>query len=312
MNILVTGGNGLVGKAMQKIQDEYIFDDYQFVFPTRQDYDLLNMLQVESMMTDLKPDWVIHLAANVGGLYKNMHHKVQMLEDNLLMNYNILRASHNHGVQNFIGYLSTCIFPDGQHHPIDETMLHAGAPHNSNDAYAHAKRMLEIHCNAYNQMHDRNYNCIIPTNVYGPHDNYNLDDSHVIPGLIHRCFLAKRDNIPFEVRGTGKVWRQFIHADDLARATLQLMDKLDQDNVIVAGDEENEITIKDIAYMIAAEFDYTDYIEFNDKYSDGQYRKTADNSKLMQMLPDTKFVDINIGLKETIKHFIKNYDTIRK
>ena len=259
-----------------------------------------------------KPDYVIHLAANVGGLYKNMNHKVQMLEDNLLMNYNILRASHDQDVQNFIGYLSTCIFPDGQHHPIDENMLHHGAPHSSNDAYSHSKRMLEVHCNAYNQMHERNYNCIIPTNVYGLHDNYNLEDSHVIPGLIHKCYIAKESNTPFVVRGTGRVWRQFIHAEDLARVTLQLIDKMNQDNVIVAGSEEDELTIKDIAYMIAAEFDYVDHIEFDDKYSDGQYRKTADNSKLMQMLPDTKFIDINNGLKETIKHFIENYDTIRK
>jgi len=311
MNILITGGGGLVGQAMQKIQDEYIFDDYQFVFPSRQDYDLLNMLQVESMMTDLKPDWVIHLAANVGGLYKNMNHKVQMLEDNLLMNYNVLRSCHEANVQNFIGCLSTCVFPDDVMYPIDETMLHSGAPHSSNDAYAHAKRMLEIHCNAYNQMYDRNYNCIIPTNVYGPHDNYNLEDSHVIPGLIHRCYIAKRDGKPFVVRGTGQVLRQFIHAEDLARATLQLMDKIDQDNVIIA-DTEEEVAIEDIARLIAKEFDHVDDMIFDDTYSDGQYKKTADNTKMMNLLPDFKFLDINIGVRDTIKHFIENYDTIRK
>jgi len=311
MNILITGGGGLVGQAMQKIQDEYIFDDYQFVFPSRQDYDLLNMLQVESMMTDVKPDWVIHLAANVGGLYKNMNHKVQMLEDNLLMNYNVLRSCHEANVQNFIGCLSTCVFPDDVMYPIDETMLHSGAPHSSNDAYAHAKRMLEIHCNAYNQMYDRNYNCIIPTNVYGPHDNYNLEDSHVIPGLIHRCYIAKRDGKPFVVRGTGQVLRQFIHAEDLARATLQLMDKIDQDNVIIA-DTEEEVAIEDIARLIAKEFDHVDDMIFDDTYSDGQYKKTADNTKMMNLLPDFKFLDINIGVRDTIKHFIENYDTIRK
>ena len=311
MNILITGGGGLVGQAMQKIQDEYVFDDYQFVFPSRQDYDLLNMLQVESMMTDLKPDWVIHLAANVGGLYKNMNHKVQMLEDNLLMNYNVLRSCHEANVQNFIGCLSTCVFPDDVMYPIDETMLHSGAPHSSNDAYAHAKRMLEIHCNAYNQMYDRNYNCIIPTNVYGPHDNYNLEDSHVIPGLIHRCYIAKRDGKPFVVRGTGQVLRQFIHAEDLARATLQLMDKINQDNVIIA-DTEEEVAIEDIARLIAKEFDHVDNMIFDDTYSDGQYKKTADNTKMMNLLPDFKFLDINIGVRDTIKHFIENYDTIRK
>ena len=311
MNILITGGGGLVGQAMQKIQDEYVFDDYQFVFPSRQDYDLLNMLQVESMMTDLKPDWVIHLAANVGGLYKNMNHKVQMLEDNLLMNYNVLRSCHEANVQNFIGCLSTCVFPDDVMYPIDETMLHSGAPHSTNDAYAHAKRMLEIHCNAYNQMYDRNYNCIIPTNVYGPHDNYNLEDSHVIPGLIHRCYIAKRDGKPFVVRGTGQVLRQFIHAEDLARATLQLMDKINQDNVIIA-DTEEEVAIEDIARLIAKEFDHVDNMIFDDTYSDGQYKKTADNTKMMNLLPDFKFLDINIGVRDTIKHFIENYDTIRK
>ena len=107
-------------------------------------------------------------------------------------------------------------FSDKTSYPINESMLHNGPPHSSNDAYAYAKRMLEIHSKAYNEQYNDNFVCIIPTNLYGPYDNYNLQDSHVIPGLIHKCYLAKKENKPFYVWGSGKPLRQFIFSEDLA------------------------------------------------------------------------------------------------
>jgi len=309
MKILVTGGSGLVGSAMRAVQHE--FDELELITPSSQLYNLLDYLDADQMIFEYKPDWVVHLAANVGGLYKNMEQPVRMFEQNMLMNMNVLRACHDNDVKNFVGCLSTCIFPDAVEYPIEESQLHDGAPHESNAAYAHAKRMLQVQCDAYNMKHEHNYNCIIPTNIYGDNDNYNLEDSHVIPGLIHRCYLAKQDGKPFVVRGTGNVLRQFIHAEDLARAIMNLLPVLHQDTVIVA-DDQTEVTIKSVAEMIADQFDYKQHMTFDDSYSDGQYKKTANSSKLKSMLPEQQFRSLEHGIKQTVKHFITNYDTIRK
>lgn len=309
MKLLVTGGSGLVGSALKQIQDQY--PHYEFIMPGSEICNLLDYLDIDQMLYEHKPDCVIHLAANVGGLYKNLNYPVQMFEDNMIMNMNVLRACHENKVTNFVGYLSTCIFPDKITYPIDESLLHAGAPHDSNAAYAHAKRMLQVQCAAYNNMHDYNYNCIIPTNIYGDNDNYNLENSHVIPGLIHRCYLAKESNESFVVRGTGKVLRQFIHAKDLAHATLQLISHLNKDTVIVAGDQA-EVTIEQVATLIAEQFDYVDRIVFDDTYSDGQYKKTADNGKFKKILPDFQFMDIEQGVEDTVEYFKTNYDNCRR
>lgn len=121
-----------------------------------------------------------------------MNYKVDMLEKNVLINFNVIKCSYEVQVEKLICMLSTCIFPDKTTYPIDETMLHDGPPHTSNHAYAYAKRVLEIHCRAYNEQYNTNFCCIIPTNIYGPHDNYSLQDGHVIPALIHKCYLAKK------------------------------------------------------------------------------------------------------------------------
>ena len=115
-----------------------------------------------------------------------------------------------------IAILSTCIFPDKTNYPINEKMLHDGPPHKSNEEYAYAKRILQIHCNAYNKQYNRNYICVIPTNIYGKFDNFSIDHGHVIPSLIHKAYLAKKNNITLIVNGTGTALRQFIYSEDLA------------------------------------------------------------------------------------------------
>jgi GDP-L-fucose synthase len=309
MKILITGGSGLVGSAIKTIQHE--FNDYELITPSSQLYNLLEYIDADQMIYEHKPDWVVHLAANVGGLYKNMNQPVEMFEENMLMNMNVVRACHDNGVKNFVGCLSTCIFPDSINYPIDESQLHHGPPHESNAPYAHAKRMLQVQCDAYNKKYNHNYNCIIPTNVYGENDNYQLENSHVIPGLIHRCYLAKQDDKPFVVRGTGNVLRQFIHAEDLARAIMKLLPVIKQDTVIVA-DDQTEVTIKSVAEIIADQFEYKQHMTFDTSYSDGQYKKTADSSKLMNMLPKMNFRSLDQGIKQTVNHFINNYDKLRK
>jgi GDP-L-fucose synthase len=305
---MITGSAGLVGSAFKRAAEKHV--NYNYTYTTRDDCNLLDEANILEYLRHIKPDIVIHLAANVGGLFKNMNQKVQMFEDNMLMNMNVLRACHEMNISRFIGTLSTCIFPDDTTYPINEDMLQLGPPHTSNDAYAYAKRMLEVQCKAYNEQYNTNYSCIIPTNIYGDNDNYHLEDAHVIPALIHKCYLAKQKQKPFIVAGSGNPLRQFIHADDLANITLKLLDKIKQESVIISPD--TEISIKEVATHIAHAFEYEHMMEFDTSLPDGQYKKTADNTKLKSLLTEYKFINIKQGIDRTVKYFIENYNKIRK
>ena len=235
MKLLITGGNGLVGKA---IQDVLKNSDYTLLIPSSRECNLENEYETQDYFEKNSPDLVIHLAANVGGLYKNMNEKVQMLERNVKINMNVLKCAHEFGVKKLISCLSTCIFPNKTTYPIHEKMLHDGPPHCSNDAYAYAKRLLEIQSQAYNQQYGTNFVCVIPTNIYGPHDNFSLQDGHVIPSLIHKCFLAKQKGEPFVIRGTGKPLRQFIYSADLAKLIVWVLEHYtDKDSIILSVSE---------------------------------------------------------------------------
>lgn len=309
--ILITGGSGLIGFALQTISNNY--HNYQFIFSDYQDCDLTDWNQTIKYFSIIKPDYVIHLAANVGGLFKNMNHKVEMFEKNLMINYNVIKASHEIGVKKLISCLSTCIFPDKITYPINETMLHNGAPHFSNDAYAYAKRMIQVQSNAYNEQYNDNFVCIIPTNIYGPHDNYNLNDAHVIPALIHKCYLAKQNNQPFVVAGTGKPLRQFIYSEDLAKLIMWTLESYnDKSSLILSVDEKEEVSIAYVARLIARRYDYEYMLTFDDTKPDGQFKKTADNSKLMKLIGKFEFTEITDGINKSVDWFIDNYDKCRK
>jgi GDP-L-fucose synthase len=317
MKILVTGGSGLVGSAIKAIAVEYT--DYSFDFLSSKDCDLTDYNSTKNYFENCKPDYVIHLAAYVGGLFKNMNHKVDMFEKNIMINTNVLRVCHELGVHKVVSCLSTCIFPDKTTYPINEEMLHNGPPHNSNDAYAYAKRMLEVQSKAYQEQYGRNYVCVVPTNIYGEHDNYNLEDSHVIPGLIHRCYLSKKNDEKFVVRGSGKPLRQFIYSKDLAKLMMFILEEYNQkDSIILSGDEKDEVSIDFVARQIAQNFDYEHRLVYDSSFSDGQFKKTADNTKLRNLLRQSEkynsfqFEDISDGLRKSVDWFIENYELARK
>ena len=309
MKILVTGGSGLVGYGLKKI----INNKHDFVLLSSKDCDLTNLNETREIFELYKPDCVIHLAAYVGGLFKNMNFKVDMYEKNTLMNYNVIKCCHDFGVKKAVSCLSTCIFPDKTTYPINESMLHNGPPHSSNDAYAYSKRMLGVHCRAYQEQFGSNFICVIPTNIYGENDNYNLEDGHVIPALIHKCYLAKQNNKKFIVRGTGKPLRQFIYSIDLAKLIMWTVETYeDKSPIILSVGEREEISIADVAILISREFNYEHMIAFDDNYSDGKLKKTADNSKLMKLHGDFKFTTIGEGIKKSVRWFIDNFDKCRQ
>ena len=324
--VLVTGGFGLVGSAIQSVCGADL--KYKFTFMSSSQCDLTDYDATLKYFQRVMPDAVIHLAAAVGGLFKNMRCKVEMFEKNMRINMNVLRASHAVGVSKVVSCLSTCIFPDEKtkHGPIDEAMLHMGAPHSSNDAYAYAKRMLEVQSRCYREQHGRNYVCVIPTNIYGPSDNFNLDDAHVIPALIHKCYLAKQQGLPLVVAGSGTPLRQFIYSRDLALLliwTLEHYDATHEDaekvegagTLIISVDPEDEISIAEVVQHIAHAFDFDNDILYDASQPDGQFKKTADNTKFKNLYgykPPMTMTPIKWGIKETVQWFVQHYNNARK
>lgn len=308
--ILITGGNGLVGQGIKSISKNY---NYTFIFLSSKDGDLTDWEQTNSIFIKYVPDYVIHLAANVGGLYKNMNQKVDMFEKNMQINMNVLKCCHLYKVKKLVSCLSTCIFPDATTYPIDETMLHQGAPHSSNDAYAYAKRMIEVQSKAYQEQYGSKFVCVIPTNIYGPYDNFSLEDGHVIPSLIHKCYLAKEKGEKFVIRGSGKPLRQFIYSQDLAKLMIWTLENYHhKESIILSVPEKDEVSIANVGKLIAKEFEYEKNIEFDTNFSDGQFKKTANNSKLMELLKDFSFTSLEEGVKESVKWFKDNINICRK
>ena len=308
--ILVTGGTGLVGNGIKTICHDW--QQYEFIFISSKDYNLLNMSETITMFEKYNPHYVIHLAGHVGGLYRNMNHKVEMLEKNIMINFNVIKCCHDFKVKKLIACLSTCIFPDKVTYPIDESMLHDGPPHFSNDAYAYAKRMIEVHCRAYRENYGDNFICITPTNIYGPHDNFDLENGHVLPVLIHKCYLAKNLGEDFVIRGSGSPLRQFIFSEDLARLIMIILENHNENNVILSVPETDEKSIASIGYEIAKNFDYEDRIIFDTNYSDGQYKKTVSIEKLLNLVRDFQFTSLENGIKKTIDWFVSQKNNEEK
>jgi GDP-L-fucose synthase len=300
--LLITGSSGLVGSAMKSVEHP----DFHYIYFDSKSCDLTDYTATLAAFQNAKPDIIVHLAANVGGLFKNMSEQVRMFEDNLLINTNVVKAAHNCGVQELIACLSTCIFPDNTD-ILDESCLHKGPPHHSNEGYAYAKRMLEVQCRLYAAQYKRRYFCIVPTNIYGPNDNFHLEDAHVIPALVHKCYLAKQNGVPFEIRGSGKPLRQFIFSRDLANLIIKLIHTDLCDTIILSPTEE--YSILEVAKMVNHHFG--NVLVVNRSYADGQFKKTSDNTRLKNLL-DFKPTSLEEGISETISWFKKNYQFCRK
>jgi GDP-L-fucose synthase len=299
--ILVTGGHGLVGS-------EFIGD--QYFKPTSKEYDLRNPQEVNRLM--LKSfDSVIHTAGKVGGLGGNMNHKGEFFYDNIMINTNVIESSRLTKVKNLVAFLSTCVFPDNVEYPLTEKKVHLGPPHFSNDAYAYAKRMTDVQIRAYKEQYGLNYKSVIPSNIYGPNDNYDIVNGHVIPSLIHKCFLARENKTSLKIWGSGNPLREFIFSKDVAKLTEWVLFNYNETEPIILSTSE-EISIKDVVGIIVELMNFKGDVLFDSSKPDGQFRKPSDNSKIKHYLPDFKFTPIYDGLKETIEYFEKNYTIIRK
>lgn len=315
--VLVTGGSGLVGQAIKSLVEEKQkagkHNNENWIFCGSKDGDLRIKSQTDALFEKYKPTYVIHLAAMVGGLFHNMAHNLDFLRDNLSINENVLYASYKHNVKKVISCLSTCIFPDKTTYPIDETMVHNGPPHSSNYGYSYAKRMIDILNRAYNEQHGCMFTSVIPCNVFGPHDNFSLESSHVVPALIRRMdkAIAIGDKT-FTVSGSGKPLRQFIYSMDLAKLFLWVLYNYSSvEPIILSVDEKDEMTISQLAEAIKQAHGYSGLLVYDTSKPDGQYKKTASNNKLRSLNPHFEFTPFNEAINDTVQWFKSNKDNAR-
>jgi len=308
--LLVTGANGLVGSQFNgdvvqitsKICDLRNTKDTDSIF---------NFYTDKNTQGEQVVDKVIHCAAKVGGVGGNMNYKGEFFYDNIMINTNVIEAARKAGVEKLVAFLSTCVFPNDVEYPLTESKIHLGPPHFSNDAYAYAKRMADVQIRAYREQYGLNYTSVIPTNIYGINDNFNIENGHVIPSLIHKCYMARETNTPLVIWGSGDPLREFIYNKDVAKLTEWVLENYNEKEPIILSTSE-EISIKDIVGMITELMNFKGEIIFDSTKPSGQYRKPSDNSKIKHYLPDFKFTPIYDGLKETIKWFESNYNKIRK
>ena len=305
MTILVTGSNGLVGSALREVP---LSDVY---FSTREDGDLTDFDSTLDLFERVQPTKVMHLAAMVGGIGGNLMHSGDFFRGNILINTNVLEAARLAGVKQLVSFMSTCVFPNDATFPLTVDQLHAGPPHPSNFGYAYAKRMLDVQSRAYRAQWNLNYSLAIPTNIYGPHDNWNLTEGHVVPALIHKVYLAHLNGTPLTVWGTGSPLREFVHSSDIARLAVWMLESYEEEKPLILT-SGLEVSIKNLVELVVQEMEFEGQVIFDEKMPDGQYRKPSDRSSLNSLLPNFEFKSLQEGIQETVTWFKNNYPNLRK
>lgn len=298
MITLVTGKSGTVGSNLDGIG-----------FSSKQ-YDLRYLDKALNVIIDNKPDNIVHCAAIVGGLDEHLKFKKKLFYDNMLINLNILEASRILGIKRVLSFLSSCIYSDDAEQPYNELNIHDGEPFPDYYPYGYAKRMLEVQSRIYYEEYGLQYNCVVPTNVYGINDNFNINTGHVIGVLIHKCYNAKRDNTPFYIWGDGKQEREFIFTKDIKNIIdWAIINYLDKEPLVLSNNMP--VSIGQIAEIIAKSFNFKGQIIFQKEKPNGQKKRNLSGNKLSNLI-NINFTSIDDGIQETVDWFVKNYEVARK
>ena len=279
------------------------------------DCDFRNEQQVDDLFNLNKPEIVIHLAAKVAGLYGNISNNYTMLVDNIKINTNVLEACRKYKIKRLINILSSCVFPASCRLPLTSDQIDLGPPHNSNEGYSFSKRILSTGSKLLSKSLETEVVNLIPTNLAGKYDNFNLSDGHVLPVLIAKTYLAQKNNKPLIIKGLGESYRQFVFSTDFAKIILHFVNCIlpQQFNQLIVGPPvEDEITIKELVNKIVKEFDFNGPVVYDSSFPEGQFKKTVSSDELLSYIPNFKFTPLDVYLKETIKYFIENYETVRK
>ncbi|MEP6645559.1 MAG: GDP-L-fucose synthase [Saprospiraceae bacterium] len=296
--IFIAGHTGMVGSAIVRKLTEKGYDN--LILRTSREMDLRNQNQVLSFFEKEKPAYVFLAAAKVGGILANNTYRAEFLYDNLMIEANIIHSSYLTGVKKLLFLGSSCIYPRMAPQPIKEDSLLTGLLEPTNEPYAIAKIAGIKLCDAYRAQYGCNYISAMPTNLYGPNDNYDLNSSHVLPSLIRKIHTAQKNNLEEVILwGTGKPLREFMHVDDLAEACLFLMNVFNRDGFINVGTGK-EISILELAFLIKDIVGFKGNIAYDDSKPDGTPRKLMDVSKLAE-LGWTSTISLNEGIRNVYK-----------
>jgi len=303
--ILVTGGAGFLGSFLVEKLKERGCD--RIFIPRAEDYNLVEMEAVERVYRDAKPDIVIHLAARVGGIGANRANPGKFFYDNLMMGVQMMEVGRKTGIEKFVAIGTICAYPKFTPVPFNEVDLWNGYPEETNAPYGLAKKMLLIQAQAYRQQYDFNAIYLLPVNLYGPGDNFDLETSHVIPAIIRKCVEANyKKEEEITVWGTGKATREFLYVEDAAEGILLASEKYNTSDPVNLG-AGYEIVISDLIALISELVDFQGEVIWETSKPDGQPRRCLDTSRAEREFGFKAKTSLEEGLKRTIEWFQKEY-----
>ena len=304
MKVLIFGSNGLVGSSIKKVFEKNE-SKFETISSTRKDADLLSLTETKNFITKIQPNLIINSAAKVGGIHANNTERSEFLIQNVKINLNILESLIDFPNIQLINLGSSCIYPLEAENPIKEEAIMTGSLEPTNSPYAMAKLTAIELGNSISSQYGNKILNLMPTNLYGPNDNFSDKESHVIPALIQRIHNAKVENLPsVEVWGTGSPMREFLYVDDLSDAIMFLINNNITHGLLNVGSGK-EITIKELVEKIKVVVDFQGEIVFNKNYPDGNPRKLIDSSKINKLGWKTN-TNIEEGLKYTYEWYLKN------
>ena len=302
--IYVAGHRGLVGSAIVRNLEDKGYKN--IIYRTHKELDLTNQEAVRAFFQEEKPDYVFLAAAKVGGIHANNTYPADFIYDNLMIQNNVIKAAHDFEVKKLLFLGSTCIYPKMAPQPIKEEYLLTGSLEETNEAYAVAKIAGLEMCKFFKRQYGDNFISCMPTNLYGPNDNFDLKNSHVLPALIRKFHEAKVNNSDVvEVWGTGTPLREFLYVDDMADACVFLMENYDGEKHVNIGTGE-EVSIRELAETIKEVVGFEGELVFNTDMPDGTPRKLTTVDKLHGLGWKHK-VSLNEGIKLAYNWFLENY-----
>lgn len=299
--VCVTGGAGFLGSFVcAKLAERGVADIF---IPTIEEYDLVQKSSINKMLDDSKPDIIIHLAAQVGGIGANMLHPADFFYDNLMMGVQLIHESYLRGIEKFVALGTICAYPKFTPLPFDEENIWNGYPEETNAPYGLAKKMLLVQSQAYRQQYGFNSIFLLPVNLYGPRDNFRPESSHVIPALIKKCLDAKSANASsIEVWGDGSPTREFLYVEDAAEGILLATEKYDKSEPVNLG-SGMEISIKDLVTLIAKLTGFTGEIVWDTSKPNGQPRRQLSVERARREFGFQARVGFEEGLRRTIEWY---------